>query len=92
MSCDLFSPKHNLTLAEFSKEEIGNVIQLWVDQSIELGQQYKWVQIFEIKGQPWGAPILPSWSNLGSDQLPNEGNKEDMHQGSGLKKVVRQCW
>jgi len=49
-----FSPRHDLTLPEMSLEEIGRVIAVWAEQVTELGQQYRWVQVFENKGAVMG--------------------------------------
>ena len=50
-----FSPRHDLTLAELSVAEIAEVVSLWQAQSAELGQSYRWVQVFENKGEMMGA-------------------------------------
>ena len=50
-----FSPRHDLTLAELTPEAIGAVIETWCEQTVELGRQYAWVQVFENKGEQMGA-------------------------------------
>ena len=50
-----FSPRHDLTLAQMSDAEIAQVVDLWAEQSAELGERYKWVQIFENRGELMGA-------------------------------------
>lgn len=76
-----FSPRHNLTLAEMPLEGIRRVIDLWMDQVIELGQRYRWVQLFENKGAIMGSsnphPHGQIWA---SDTVPNEPGKEDEQQ------------
>lgn len=76
-----FSPRHDLTLAEMSEEEIGRVIQTWIEQSTELGRQYTWVQVFENKGAAMGCsnphPHGQIWC---SDALPSLPAKEDASQ------------
>lgn len=76
-----FSPRHDLTLAEMSPSEILTVINVWIEQSLELGEQYRWVQIFENKGNIMGCsnphPHGQIWA---LDSLPNEAVKEDFHQ------------
>ncbi len=76
-----FSPRHNLTLAEMPLEGIHRVIDLWVNQVIELGQRYRWVQLFENKGAIMGSsnphPHGQIWA---SDTVPNEPGKEDEQQ------------
>jgi UDPglucose--hexose-1-phosphate uridylyltransferase len=52
-----FSPRHDLTLAKMSVEEIGAVVDMWAAQSIELGSRgdISYVQIFENRGAMMGA-------------------------------------
>jgi UDPglucose--hexose-1-phosphate uridylyltransferase len=76
-----FSPRHDLTLAEMPLESIRRVVDLWIEQVIELGQEYRWVQIFENKGALMGAsnphPHGQIWA---SNFLPNEPAREDRQQ------------
>lgn len=76
-----FSPRHDLTLAEMPLESIRRVVDLWIEQVIELGQEYRWVQIFENKGTLMGAsnphPHGQIWA---SNFLPNEPAREDRQQ------------
>jgi UDPglucose--hexose-1-phosphate uridylyltransferase len=76
-----FSPRHDLTLPRMSPEGIRCVVDLWAAQTAELGQQYRWVQVFENKGAIMGCsnphPHGQIWA---SDFLPNEPRKEDDQQ------------
>ena len=76
-----YSPRHDLTLPELGLSEIEGVIATWKDQATELGNRYKWVQIFENKGQTMGAsnphPHGQVWAG---DFIPNELAKEDLTQ------------
>ena len=76
-----FSPRHDLSLPDMTKTQIGQVIDLWAEQVSELSQQYRWVQIFENKGAMMGSsnphPHGQIWA---SDRLPNEPAKEDREQ------------
>jgi UDPglucose--hexose-1-phosphate uridylyltransferase len=76
-----FSPRHDLTLAEMSVVQIGRIINTWSDQIEELGQQYRWIQIFENKGAVMGCsnphPHGQIWAG---DALPNEVSKEEVNQ------------
>jgi UDPglucose--hexose-1-phosphate uridylyltransferase len=82
-----FSPRHDLSLPEMELPAIREVIDLWSDQAAELGEKYRWVQIFENKGAAMGCsnphPHGQIWA---SDYLPNEATKEDIHQAAYLKK------
>ena len=50
-----FSPRHDLTLGGMTAPEVGRVIDLWADQTAELGATYRWVQVFENRGEVMGA-------------------------------------
>ena len=50
-----FSPRHDLTLAQMSREEIRPVVDLWAAQTAELGERFGWVQVFENRGDMMGA-------------------------------------
>jgi len=76
-----FSPRHDLTLAQMGTGEIRAVVDLWAQQVEELGQDYRWVQLFENKGAIMGCsnphPHGQVWAG---NALPNEAAKEDHHQ------------
>ncbi|MBN1901508.1 UDP-glucose--hexose-1-phosphate uridylyltransferase [Candidatus Sumerlaeota bacterium] len=82
-----FSHRHDLTLAEMEPGEIQQVIAMWINQSRELAQKYKWIQIFENKGEIMGCsnphPHGQIWA---SDALPTEPAKEDLHQLKYFRK------
>ncbi|MCU0475413.1 MAG: UDP-glucose--hexose-1-phosphate uridylyltransferase [Anaerolineae bacterium] len=76
-----FSPRHDLTLALMDKPAIARVVDAWAGQVSELGQTYRWVQVFENRGEQMGAsnphPHGQIWA---CDFLPNEAAAEDRHQ------------
>ena len=76
-----FSPRHDLSLAQMSAENIASVIQTWQSQSAELGSRYRWVQVFENKGAAMGCsnphPHGQIWAG---DFIPEEAAKEDLSQ------------
>jgi UDPglucose--hexose-1-phosphate uridylyltransferase len=76
-----FSPRHDLTLARMDIGSIRNVVNLWGEQISELGEKYKWVQVFENRGEIMGSsnphPHGQIWA---SNFLPNEARKEDVNQ------------
>jgi len=76
-----FSARHDLTLPEMPVKAIRVVIDLWAEQIAELGQRFRWVQLFENKGAAMGAsnphPHGQLWAGAA---LPNEPRKEDRQQ------------
>jgi UDPglucose--hexose-1-phosphate uridylyltransferase len=82
-----FSPRHDLTLAEMSREEIRSVVEVWAGQTAELGRQHPWVQVFENKGEIMGCsnphPHGQIWA---VSALPNEAQKEDRRQAEWLQQ------
>jgi UDPglucose--hexose-1-phosphate uridylyltransferase len=76
-----FSPKHNLSLPEMSEEDIRRVVDLWAEQTEDLGRDYRWVQVFENKGAVMGSSMPhPHGQIWALDALPNEPAKEERHQ------------
>lgn len=78
-----FSPRHDLTLPRLSPDELRSVVDVWADQTAELGKQYRWVQVFENKGEMMGCsnphPHGQIWA---IDALPNEPAGEDRQQAT----------
>jgi len=76
-----YSPRHDLTLPELPLEEIEQVIATWMNQEQELSDKYKYVQIFENKGQIMGAsnphPHGQIWAG---DFVPSKIEIEDINQ------------
>ncbi|MBQ0933613.1 UDP-glucose--hexose-1-phosphate uridylyltransferase [Ideonella alba] len=76
-----FSPDHGRTLPELSSAEVRAVVDTWCAQSAELGQRWRWVQVFENKGAAMGCsnphPHGQVWA---CDFLPNEAATEDREQ------------
>ncbi len=76
-----FSPRHDLTLPEMPLPDVRRVVDVWAAQTAELGQIYRWVQVFENKGAIMGCsnphPHGQIWA---LSQLPNEPRKEDAQQ------------
>ena len=74
-----FSPRHDLTLAKMSVEEIRAVVDVWSEQYVELGARddIGYVQIFENRGAMMGAsnphPHGQIWA---SRSVPNEAVAE----------------
>lgn len=76
-----FSPDHSKTLPELPVDKIKKIILTWQAQYRELGNTYRWVQIFENKGSAMGCsnphPHGQIWA---SDFLPNELSRADENQ------------
>jgi UDPglucose--hexose-1-phosphate uridylyltransferase len=76
-----FSPRHDLTLAEMAVPDIRKVVDVWAEQTAELSQSHRWVQVFENKGAAMGCsnphPHGQIWAG---NFVPNEVAIEDRHQ------------
>lgn len=83
-----FSPRHDITLPEMSVADIREVVDLWCQQTVELGRSYRWVQVFENKGEVMGCsnphPHGQIWA---MDALPSEAAKEDSHQRAHFSRT-----
>lgn len=85
-----FSPQHNLTLPQFTTPDLVNVIKIWADQVNELKRQYRWIQVFENRGEMMGASSPHPHGQLwAGDALPNEAVKEDQQQFAYFKRHGR---
>ena len=94
-----YSPRHDLTMARMTPAEVGEVIDLWADQTTDLGTTWRWVQVFENQGEAMGAsnphPHGQIWAGTA---VPVEAAREDAAQrrhrantgGSLLLDYVRQ--
>lgn len=74
-----FSPRHDLTLAKMSVEEIRPVIEVWVEQYRELGarEEIQYVQVFENRGSMMGASNPHPHGQIWATQsIPNETQAE----------------
>ena len=85
-----FSPRHDISLAEMDPVMIRSVIDCWAEQVSDLGETYRWVQVFENKGEMMGAsnphPHGQIWA---LDALPNEPLKEDRNQRAYAEREGR---
>ncbi len=79
----LLFPRHDLSLAEMTAEEILPVVHLWAEQYAEIGAlpEIGYVQIFENRGEVMGCsnphPHGQIWA---SAHLPGEPEKEQQRQ------------
>ena len=73
-----FSPRHDLTVATMTPEQIEPVIQTWIEQFRELGSMDKirHVQIFENRGAMMGAsnphPHCQVWATSSVPEIPSK--------------------
>jgi UDPglucose--hexose-1-phosphate uridylyltransferase len=85
-----FSPRHDLTLGRMPADAVRRVIDLWADETDELGTTYRWVQVFENRGEAMGAsnphPHGQIWAGTA---LPNEGARELSAQRAHLERTGR---
>jgi UDPglucose--hexose-1-phosphate uridylyltransferase len=76
-----FSPDHGLSLPRMSLPAISGVVEAWCQQSMLLGRDWNWVQVFENKGAMMGCsnphPHGQIWA---CSYVPNEPALEDLHQ------------
>ena len=84
-----FSPKHNLTLAQMTPEQILPVVNVWAEQTAEIGARPEigYVQVFENKGAMMGCsnphPHGQIWATR---HVPNEPAKELARQKAYERK------
>ena len=78
-----FNPRHDLTLPEMEIHDIRAVVDVWAEQTVELGNRadINYVQLFENKGAAMGSsnphPHGQVWAN---HCVPQEPAKEDRQQ------------
>jgi UDPglucose--hexose-1-phosphate uridylyltransferase len=85
-----FSPRHDLTLGRMESDAVRRVIDVWAEQTTELGADYRWVQVFENRGVAMGAsnphPHGQVWAGTA---LPGEAEREDRAQRRHLDGTGR---
>jgi len=85
-----FTPRHDRTLPLMDVPEVRRVVDVWCEQAAELGGTYRWVQIFENRGEMMGAsnphPHGQIWAE---DALPNCPAKEDRQQAAHKAEAGR---
>jgi UDPglucose--hexose-1-phosphate uridylyltransferase len=76
-----FSPDHSKSLPQLALPALREVIDTWCAQSAELGERYRWVQVFENKGTAMGCsnphPHGQVWA---TSFLPDLPAREDRQQ------------
>ena len=76
-----FSPDHSKSLPQLALPALREVIDTWCAQSAELGERYRWIQVFENKGAAMGCsnphPHGQVWA---TSFLPDLPAREDRQQ------------
>lgn len=85
-----FSPDHGKSLPLLTPEQVRAVVDVWADQTAELGQRFANVQVFENKGAMMGCsnphPHGQVWATA---HVPQEITAEDAHQRAYLAEHGR---
>lgn len=85
-----FSPRHDLTLGGMPPADIRRVIDVWADQTSELGAEFRWVQVFENRGAAMGAsnphPHGQIWAGTA---LPGGARREVASQARHVSETGR---
>lgn len=85
-----FTPRHDLTMARLGSPAVRRVIDVWADQTAELGATHRWVQVFENRGAAMGAsnphPHGQIWAG---SALPVQAEREDETQRAYQGRVGR---
>ncbi len=80
-----FSPDHGKSLPRLAPEQIRAVIDVWADQTAELGTRFAYAQVFENKGAMMGCsnphPHGQVWATA---HVPEEPATEDVQQRAYL--------
>ena len=85
-----FTPRHDASLATMSQGELRAVVDLWADQTRELGETYRWVQVFENRGEAMGASSPhPHGQVWAASTVPTEPAREDASQRAYLEREGR---
>lgn len=85
-----YDPRHDLTMSRMSPPAVREIVDLWADQTTELGADYRWVQVFENRGEAMGAsnphPHGQIWAGTA---LPRDGEREDASQRRHFERTGR---
>jgi UDPglucose--hexose-1-phosphate uridylyltransferase len=85
-----FSPRHDLALGEMEQGDVRAVVDTWAQETADLGRTWRWVQVFENRGEAMGAsnphPHGQIWAG---SALPAEPSREDASQRDHLARTGR---
>lgn len=89
-----FSPRHDADLALMPPAAVRRVVDVWADETDDLGARFRWVQVFENRGETMGVsnphPHGQIWAGTA---LPREAAKEDTaqrrrHEATGRRLLL----
>ena len=89
-----YDPRHDLTMARMRPADVRAIVDLWAAQTIELGRDNHWVQIFENRGEAMGAsnphPHGQIWAGAAvpSDAAREATTQETHHDRSGQRLLL----
>ena len=88
-----FSPRHDLTLGRMAPPAVRRVVDVWAEQTEELGTRYRWVQVFENRGATMGAsnphPHGQIWAGTALPGVPRrEGLMQARHWGATGRRLL----
>jgi UDPglucose--hexose-1-phosphate uridylyltransferase len=76
-----YTPRHDVDLGQLPHGDVRHVVDVWADETAELGRRFRWVQVFENRGAAMGAsnphPHGQIWAGTA---IPSEAAKEDAAQ------------
>ncbi|MEE4301861.1 MAG: UDP-glucose--hexose-1-phosphate uridylyltransferase [Pseudomonadales bacterium] len=76
-----FSPRHDLSLGELAFDARLRVVETWVEQMVELGRDWAWVQCFENRGAMMGCSSPhPHGQIWALDTIPTLVERESQRQ------------
>ncbi len=85
-----YSHRHDRTMARLSVEEIRSVVNVWAEESSQLGRSHSWVQVFENRGEAMGAsnphPHGQIWA---TSSVPSLVAREAVQQAAHLNRTGR---
>jgi UDPglucose--hexose-1-phosphate uridylyltransferase len=85
-----FSPRHDLTLADMSHDDVRGVIDTWAQLTSDLADEWAWIQVFENRGAAMGAsnphPHGQIWAG---DAVPSRAATEDRTQRDHFERTGR---
>ena len=85
-----FSPRHDLDLGHMAAADVRRVVDVWASQTSDLGREFRWVQVFENRGELMGAsnphPHGQIWAGTA---IPREATREDATQRRHFTRTGR---